>query len=334
MILKLLDEAVASGARFERACEEIGLSARSVQRWRAGAEDDLRCGPRTTPRNKLSEAERQTILALVTSPRFRDLPPAQIVPLLADEGRYVASEATMYRLLRKEKLLKHRQASRPPVRRKRPEHVATGPNQVWVWDITYMRGPIRGTFFRLYTILDLWSRKVVGWAVREVESEELAKELFVETCRRLDVDPSGMVFHADNGAAMKGSTLQATLQVLGVVASFNRPRVSNDNAFAEAHFRTMKYRPNFPSRPFGSLAEARAWVAGFVAWYNASHLHSGIRFVTPEQRHAGVDVGILAKRAAVYSAARERRPERWSGSTRNWSHIQHVRLTPERTAVA
>ncbi|WP_157370678.1 IS3 family transposase [Vulgatibacter incomptus] len=334
VILELLDEAVVSGARFERACEEIGLSARSVQRWRAGAEDDLRCGPLTAPRNKLSEAEQQRILALVTSPRFRDLSPAQIVPLLADEGTYVASEATIYRLLRREKLLKHRQASRPPMRRKRPEHVATGPNQVWVWDITYLRGPIRGMFFRLYTILDLWSRKVVGWAVHDVESEELAKELFVETCRRWDVNPSGMVFHADNGAAMKGSTLQATLQVLGVVPSFSRPRVSNDNAFAEAHFRTMKYRPDFPSRPFTSLAVARAWVESFVAWYNATHLHSGIRFVTPAQRHAGQDLAILEKRAGVYAAARERWPERWSGSTRNWSRIQHVRLTPERTAAA
>lgn len=334
MILELLDEAVASGARLERACEEIGLSARAVQRWRAGAKDDLRRGPRTAPRNKLTHAEEQRVIALMISPEFRELPPAQIVPLLADRGIYIASEATLYRLLRKAKLLKHRQASRPPKRRVRPEHVATGPNQVWVWDITYLRAPVRGTFYRLYTILDLWSRKVVGWAVHEVESEELARELFLATCRRLNLDPRGMVFHADNGAAMKGSTLLTTLQVLGVVASFSRPRVSNDNAFAEAHFRTMKYRPDFPSRPFDSLHAASAWVERFVAWYNASHLHSGIRFVTPEQRHAGADVAILAKRNAVYAAARDRNPERWSGATRDWSHIQLVRLTPERMAAA
>lgn len=334
MILALLDEAVASGARLERACDEIGLTVRSVQRWRAGAEDDLRCGPKTTPRNKLSESEQQRVLALITSPRFRDLPPAQIVPQLADEGVYVASEATIYRLLRKSKLLKHRQASRPPKRRRRPEHVALGPNQVWVWDITYLRGPIRGMFYRLYTILDLWSRKVVGWALHEVESEELAKALFLKSCRRLNVDPRGMVFHADNGPAMKGSTLLATLQGLGVVPSFSRPRVSNDNAFAEAHFRTMKYRPDFPSRPFASLAAAQTWVEGFVAWYNSTHLHSGIRFITPDQRHAGADVETLAGRAAVYAKARQRHPERWSGTTRNWSRIQHVRLTPERSAAA
>lgn len=312
MILALLDEAVASGARFERACEEIGLSARAVQRWRAGAEDDLRCGPRSAPRNKLSDGEQQRIIALMISPEFRELPPAQIVPLLADRGIYVASEATLYRLLRKEKLLKHRQSSRPPKRRERPEHVATGPNQVWVWDITYLRGPVRGTFYRLYTILDLWSRKVVSWAVHEVESEALARELFLESCRRLNVDPHGLVFHADNGAAMKGATLLATLQFLGVIASFSRPRVSNDNAFAEAHFRTMKYRPDFPSRPFTSLAAARAWVERFVAWYNASHLHSGIRFVTPEQRHAGADVAILAQRNTVRcgAAAKPRTLER------------------------
>jgi len=189
-------------------------------------------------------------------------------------------------------------------------------------------------YYRLYTILDLWSRKVVGWALHEVDSEELAKALFLESCRRLDVDPTGMVSHADNGAAIKGSTLLATLQGLGVVPSFSRPRVSNDNEFAEAHFRTMKYRPDFPSRPFASLAAAQTWVEGFVAWYNSAHLHSGIQFVTPDQRHAGADVGMLAGRAAVYAKARKRHPERWSGTTRNWSRIQHVRLTPERSAAA
>ena len=329
MILAHIDEAVAAGARLERACEIVGLPMRTIQRWRLGCGDDLRCGPRGAPHNKLSPAERETVVAVATSPEFRELPPSQIVPQLADRGVYVASEATFYRVLRQEDLAAHREPSAPREPRPRPDHVATGPNQVWSWDITYLRSAVRGEFHRLYMIVDVWSRKIVGWAVHPVESNELAAQLFVETCRRLQLDPDGLVLHADNGGPMKGSTMLATLQRLGVVASFSRPSVSDDNPFSEALFRTLKYRPDYPACAFTSIEGARAWVTSFVAWYNGQHLHSGISFVTPDARHAGQDEAILEHRRHVYARARRQHPERWARGTRRWHHEKVVRLSPQ-----
>lgn len=329
MTLELVNEAVAAGARREAACEIVGLSARSVERWRGGKLEDERRGPKTAPANKLTAAEREEVLALVNAPRFRDLSPNQIVPLLADEKRYVASESTMYRIMREEDLLKHRELTKAPVRRPPNAHVARRPNQVWSWDITYLRSPIRGVFFYLYMIVDVWSRKVVGWQVHDVESDDLAAALFEETCIALRLDPRGIVLHADNGGPMKGSTMVATLERLGVLASFSRPHVSDDNPYSEALFRTLKYRPEFPSKPFVDVAAARAWVAGFVRWYNGTHLHSGVRFITPDDRHAGKDVAILAQRVNVYEAARARNPARWAKATRNWTPVNEVYLNPD-----
>jgi transposase InsO family protein len=207
--------------------------------------------------------------------------------------------------------------------------VATAPNQVWSWDITYLRSPVRGAFYYLYLVEDVWSRKVVGWAVHDREAHELAAQLIARTCREESIDAGSLVLHSDNGGPMKGATMLATLQRLGVVPSFSRPGVSDDNPFSEALFRTLKYRPGFPSKPFASLAVAQAWVAAFVRWYNTEHLHSAIRFVAPEDRHTGRDVAQLANRDAVYQQARVRFPERWSGATRNWSRITSVILHPE-----
>lgn len=331
MIFGLIDEAVADGARLEPACEILGPSVRTIQRWRnQGGGCDRRQGPHSEPANKLSAAERQEVLEIATSPKYCDLSPNQIVPHLADEGVYVASEATMYRLLREAALQSHREPSRPAVTWRPKEHVAEGPNQVFSWDITYLRSPVRGSFYYLYLILDVWSRKIMGAKVYDTESTELASELFKRTCRRHDLDPDGVVLHSDNGSPMKGSTMLATLKQLGVVASFSRPRVSDDNPFSEALFRTLKYRPEYPSRAFASLEEARLWVAGFVGWYNTEHLHSGIRFVTPEDRHAGREEEILQQRQRVYERARRRNPRRWSGSTRNWQPIKTVYLNPEK----
>jgi len=162
------------------------------------------------------------------------------------------------------------------------------------------------------------------------QSAQHAACLFCETCEELGIDPQGIVFHADNGGPMKGSTMLATIQRLGVIASFSRPGVSDDNPYSEALFRTLKYRPQYPSRPFASLEQARAWVAGFVAWYNTEHRHSAIRFVTPDDRHFGREEAILEKRKAVYEQARRRNPERWAGPTRNWTPVGAVRLNPER----
>ena len=330
MILDLVDEAVRAGARLKPGCEIIGLTARTIQRWREqGGGGDRRHGPHSEPANKLSAAERQEVLEILNLPQYCDLSPHQIVPQLADQGKYVASEATMYRILREEALLSHREPSRPPTRRPR-EHVATGPNQVFSWDITYLRAAVRGRFFYLYMILDVWSRKIMGAAVYREESTDLAAELFKRTCRRHDLDPEGVVLHSDNGSPMKGSTMLATLQRLGVVASFSRPRVSDDNPYSEALFRTLKYRPEYPSGPFASLEEARRWVAGFVRWYNTAHRHSAIRFVTPEDRHSGREEAILQQRQRVYERARRRHPRRWSSATRNWQPITTVYLNPEK----
>ena len=332
MILELLDEAVRCGARLEPGCQTLGLAARTVQRWQQqGGAGDRRHGPKSEPPNKLSATDRQRVLEIVNSPEYCDLSPNQIVPRLADGGLYVASEATMYRILREEKLLTHRQRSRPAVTWRPREHVATGPCQVFSWDITYLRSPVRGSFFYLYLILDVWSRKIMAAQVFGEESMDLAAELFEQACRHHDLDPHGVVLHADNGGPMKGSTMLATLQRLGVVTSFSRPRVSDDNPYSEALFRTLKYRPEYPSGPFASLEQARLWVEGFVRWYNTEHLHSAIRFVTPDDRHYGQEQQILSKRQRVYERARRENPRRWSGATRNWKPIDLVYLNPEKT---
>ena len=184
-------------------------------------------------------------------------------------------------------------------------------------------------FFYLYMIVDVWSRKVVGWAVHEVESASLAAALFEETCVLMKLDPTGLVLHADNGGPMKGSTMVATLERLGVLPSFSRPHVSNDNPFSEGLFRTLKYRPNYPTKPFANVVVARAWVLGFVGWYNGVHLHSGIRFVTPNDRHAGKEKAILERRHRVYVQARESNKARWSGPARNWTPVEVVYLNPD-----
>lgn len=331
MILDLIDEAVCAGARLKLACKTIGLTARTLQRWREqGGGCDRRHGPDSEPGNKLSVAERQEVLEIVNSREYCDLSPNQIVPLLADAGTYVASEATMYRLLREAALLAHREPSRPAVTSRPRKHVATGPCQVFSWDITYLRSPVRGSFYYLYLILDVWSRKIMAAKVYGAECNELAAELFKQTCRRHDLDPDGIVLHSDNGGPMKGATMLATLQSLGVVASFSRPRVSDDNPYSEALFRTLKYRPGYPSRAFASLEAARLWVSGFVGWYNSEHLHSALRFVTPEDRHTGREAAILQQRKSVYERARQRNPQRWSGATRNWQPIKTVYLNPEK----
>ena len=329
MIGALIDDAVLAGARRGPACRVVGLSVRTVERWRAGADMDARHGPHRVPANALTHAERCGILTVVNAPAYRDLSPHQIVPRLADAGRYLASESTIYRILRAECLLAHRGRAKAPERRLPRTHEATGPNQLWSWDITYLTTPVRGVFVYLYLMLDVWSRKIVGWAVQDSESAAHAAALFRAICRTAQLNPRGIVLHADNGGPMKGATMVATLEHLGVLASFSRPSVSNDNPYSESLFRTMKYGPGYPRQPFADLAAARAWVAAFVPWYNTVHLHSAIRFVTPDDRHAGREVALLTARHAVYARARRRHPARWSRHTRDWTPIHVVRLNPE-----
>jgi transposase InsO family protein len=330
-VIALVDEAVSSGARRAQACEMLELSARTVERWRAcGGGEDGRRGPTTVPSNKLSQVEKKRLLDTMNSPEYRDLSPNQIVPKLADAGVYIASESTMYRVLREEGLQNHREPSHPPVNSRPDPLVADGPNLVWSWDITYLPAAVRGMFFYLYMVMDVWSRKIVGWEVHREESMELSSRMISRICEENGINESGLNLHSDNGGPMKGSTMLATLQQLGIVASFSRPSVSDDNPYSEALFRTLKYRPEYPKKPFESLEAARAWVAGFVRWYNTEHLHSGIKFVTPADRHAGLDTEILRRREAVYEAAKTRTPERWSGETRNWEPVETVDLNPEK----
>jgi putative transposase len=328
MSLALIDEAVAAGARLERACEMLGLSVRTAARWRAGT-GDLRCGPRREPKNKLSQAERQQIVHIATSPAYRDMSPKQIVPRLADQGRYIASESSFYRVLGEHDMMQHRARSRPATGHRPAEHVATAPWQVASWDITYLKTDVAGMFFYLYMVVDIWSRKILAWAVHGQESMDHAAALIADIAAGAGRDLHDWVLHADNGGPMKGSTMLATLHKLGVVPSFSRPRVCDDNPFSEALFRTLKYQPAYPSSGFTSLEHARAWVARFVAWYNADHLHSGMGYVTPNDRHAGRDATILAHRRHVYERARRRHPSRWSRTPRQWKRTEVVRLNPQ-----
>jgi transposase InsO family protein len=267
-------------------------------------------------------------VAIATSENYRELAPSQIVPMLAEQGIYVASESSFYRVLRARRLLNHRERSRPRQNHRPAAYVATGPNQVWSWDITYLRSALRGQYFYLYLVVDVWSRKIVAWEVEQHESGEIAAAMIARASLANGVDRGQLVVHSDNGGPMKGATLLATLQVLGIVPSFSRPRVSDDNPYSEALFRTLKYRPEYPTLPFEDLEAARRWVEGFVLWYNTEHRHSGIRFVTPQVRHAGEESVILKRRKEVYEEAKRRNPSRWSGTTRDWSSIAEVHLNP------
>jgi transposase InsO family protein len=309
------------------------LSLRTYQRWtyKEGCKVDGRPGAeRAEPTNKLSKEEHQLILDTCNHKAYRNLPPSQIVPALADEGIYVASEASFYRVLRQADQLHHRGKAQAPRKVNKPKsHRATGPNQVWSWDITFLATLISGMFYRLYLVMDIYSRKIVGWEIHENETAEHASLLIRKACLVEGVCEKGLVLHSDNGSPMKGATMLATLQRLGIVPSFSRPSVSNDNPYSESLFGTMKYTPAFPSKPFESKDAARAWVHGFVRWYNNDHRHSGIRFVTPSERHSSEEQAILDKRKAVYEAAKIENPGRWSGETRNWTPVGEVWLNPE-----
>ena len=325
---ELIEEAVVGGARRVAACRILGISLRTLQRWEGNDEGDRRCGPNGTPANALSESERRIIVRLVSSSEYRDLPPSQIVPSLADKGTYVGSESTIYRILCKEKLLAHRGRAVQPHRSRPGECIATGANQTWSWDITYLMTSVKGSYYYLYLIMDVWSRKIVGWTVQEEENGAHACTLIRLAALREGISAGDLILHSDNGGPMKGATMLATLQWLGIVPSFSRPKVSDDNPYSESLFRTMKYRPAYPEKPFADLESARQWVTDFVHWYNHEHRHSAIRFVTPAQRHSGEEHQILAQREEVYREAKARHPNRWSGTTRNWESIPTVVLNP------
>lgn len=330
--IQLLKEACNAGCRLKPACKILELDIRTLQRW--NKEDNLkdkRRGPLTAPSNKLSDAERANILVVVNSPEYRNQPPSQIVPNLADKGEYIGAESTIYRVLHANKMMRHRSAVRPRTHRKPDELSATKPNQLWSWDITYMTSNIRGKYFYLYLFLDIFSRKIVGFDVFDEQSAELASDVVSRAYRAEGLRAGDITLHADNGGPMKGSMMLATLQHLGVVTSFSRPAVSNDNPYSESMFRTLKYCPKYPDKPFTSTEMAQEWVIRFVHWYNNIHQHSGINFVTPNTRHDEKDKEILEKRAQIYEIAKKKNPSRWTGKTRDWSPVKEVQLNTKRT---
>jgi putative transposase len=331
VILGLIDDAQRAGARLSAISHELGISARTVERWRARPDgDDRRMGPHRTPANALTDGERAQVMEVMTSVKYAGVSPKQLVPDLADAGRYLASESTMYRLRRQYRASERRRVvERNHVTRASRVHRATAPNQVWSWDITYLPTTVRGRYFYLYLVMDVWSRRIVGWTVAEKESAAVAAELVQRICDDSAVDAKGLVLHSDNGTPMRGATMIATLQWLGIVPSFSRPHVCNDNPYSEALFRTLKHTPAYPHLPFATVELAHRWVTRFVNWYNGAHRHSAIRYVTPDERHFGREYDVLTHRHAVYERARRRHPERWCRATRNWTPIGMVVLNPE-----
>ena len=331
-MMQYIQQAVDSGARQSKACSILGISTRTLQRWHQS--DDLNDGRLTAkknPNNSLSELEIKSIINTANKPEYSSLSPAKIVPSLADDGIYIASESSFYRVLKAAGQLTHRLKSKPKRNIAKPKAlVASQPNQIYSWDITYLPSLIRGLYFYLYLVMDIYSRKIVGWQVYELESSALAADLMIDICNSENIKPDQVILHSDNGSPMKGTNMMATLQTLGIIPSFSRPSVSNDNPYSESLFRTLKYRPQYPVKAFADLNSARDWVTGFVQWYNNEHLHSAIKFVTPHQRHTGEDIEILSKRKQVYFEAKQRHPERWSGATRNWNHVRDVYLNPEK----
>jgi transposase InsO family protein len=335
-IVSLVHQACVDGARTDKACQQIGLSMRTLQRWKQDRASNgdrrtsaLRCGPERT-HNQLTPEQRTDVLEVANSAEFAALPPSQIVPLLADRGRYIASESTFYRILRQEKQLAHRRKQRQGVPRTKPRSLcAQAINCVYSWDITYLPSSIKGQYYYLYAFVDLFSRKIVGWQVFNCESTEHARDLLESICQREGIQAKQLTVHSDNGGPMKGQTRLALMDALGVSYTRSRPSVSNDNPYSEALFKTLKYRVDLPIEPFADLVKARDFIAQLVQWYNEEHQHSSIGFVTPSQRHAGLDHAILQARDAVYKKAKEKHPERWSGSTRNWAYVDSVYLNPE-----
>jgi putative transposase len=293
------------------ACRAFGVARSSFYRRRrpAPAKSELVIHSRPVHR-RLTTQERAVVLDTLNSERFADASPAQVYATLLDEGVYVCSISTMYRILRGTRLVRERRNQLRHPNYTKPELLATEPNQVWSWDITKLRGPCKWMFFQLYVILDIFSRYVVGWLVADRESEALAVDLLEQTCTKQGIKRGELTIHADRGSSMTSKSVAFLLADLGVEKTHSRPHVSNDNPFSESQFKTMKYRPQFPER-FASIEEARAFLRIFFPWYNTEHRHSGIGLLTPEAVHHGRGAATTAHRADVLLSAFHARPERF-----------------------
>jgi putative transposase len=292
---------------FAAACAAVGLPKATYYRRLKPTPPSVK----RTSHRALGADERRGVLEVLTEPRFADLAPAEVYASLLDEGRYLCSERTMYRVLAENAAVRERRDQLRHPAYKAPELLATAPNQLWSWDITKLLGPAKWTYFYLYVILDVYSRYAVGWMLAHRESAALAKKLIGETCERQGVAPGQLTIHADRGTSMTSKPVALLLSDLGVTKSHSRPHVSNDNPFSESQFKTMKYRPDFPNR-FGCIEDGRAHCIDFFAWYNGEHRHGGLGLLTPHDVHHGLAAGRLVARNAVLAAAFAARPERFT----------------------
>jgi putative transposase len=292
-------------------CHALGVAPATYYRYRKASSPASPARPaRRRPARALSEAEQERVLEVLHEPRFVDLAPAEIYATLLDEGTYLCSERTMYRILSSEGELRERRAQRRHPVYQAPELLATKPNELWSWDITKLKGPAKWSYFNLYVVLDVFSRFVVGWMVAHRESATLAERLISASCERQGILPDQLTIHADRGSAMTSKSVALLLADLGVTKTHSRPHVSNDNPYSESQFKTMKYRPDFPER-FGAIQHARSHCEVFFDWYNLEHRHSGIGLLTPFDVHHGLAEERRSQRAAVLRAAYEARPERF-----------------------
>jgi len=291
-------------------CEALKIPRASFYRQQVKSADVAPVVPRQRPEHALSETEQQKVLAMLHAPRFVDLAPSQVYAQLLEEGHYLCSIRTMYRLLAANNEVRERRAVASYPAYTKPELLATGPNEVWSWDITKLKGPVKWTYYYLYVILDIFSRYVVGWMIAERESSTLAKRLITESCCKQNIVEEQLTLHADRGSSMKSKVVAQLLSDLGVTKTHSRPHVSNDNPFSESQFKTMKYRPEYPSR-FGSIQDARVFAVDFFRWYNEGHRHSGIALYTPSDVHYGRVEQIQQDRQATLDAAYQQHPNRF-----------------------
>lgn len=308
-------EALAQEVGVRASCEALSVPRSSFyHRCRRLAEPPREADPRPTPARALSPEERRGVLDVLNSDRFADSAPREVWATLLDEEVYLCSVRTMYRILSEEGQVKERRNQLRHPEYKKPELLATGPNQVWSWDITLLKGPVKWSYFYLYVILDIYSRYVVGWMVAGKENGSLGKALIEETLEKQGIEADQLYIHADRGSPMKSQLVANLLADLGVTKTHSRPHVSNDNPFSEAQFKTLKYRPEFPAR-FGSIQDARTFCRRFFDWYNSVHHHTGIGLLTPEDVHYGRAEGIIASRNAVLDKAYSAHPERFVKGT-------------------
>ena len=303
-------EVLAPDVGTKSACKAFGISRAGLYRRRAVSAAPRLVKKRSAPPRALSEPEKQDVLVTLHSERFQDMAPHEVYATLLDEESYLCSIRTMYRILEENTEVKERRNQLRHPDYKKPELLATGPNQVWSWDITKLLGPVKWSYFHLYVILDIFSRYVVGWMVASCESAILAKQLIEETCSKQNIQKEQLTIHADRGSSMKSKPVAFLMADLGITKTHSRPHTSDDNPFSEAQFKTLKYRPDFPDR-FGCIEDARQFCRAFFPWYNNEHKHTGINLLSPTDVHHGEAESIIASRQNVLNTAYALHPDRF-----------------------